>query len=158
MTRIQVTKHAPDGRPPYRYEATRIDAPPGWIAVVAKWPLRQVDVGPVSFKPGDTLTEFFALDDYFNAFLIHRDNGAFGGWYCNITHPTIVRNDEIHWHDLYLDILIDTEGCVHIEDEDELADSGLAASNPSLHHTIFDAKERLLGMIERNDYPFSFVE
>ncbi len=107
MTQIQVTKHADDGRPPYRYGARLVESIDEWVIVEADWPLHEVKAGPVTFKPGDRLTEFFSTNDYFNAFLIHRENGEFGGWYCNITHPTTVEGNEIHWHDLYLDIVID---------------------------------------------------
>ncbi len=158
MTTVQVTKHASDGRPPYTYPARLIEAPPGWVAVEARWPMRRVDAGPISFLPGDLLTEFFALDDYFNAFLVHRPDGVFGGWYCNITHPTRYGQDEIHWHDLYLDIIIDVDGQVHLEDEDELEESGLAVSDPDLYQTIIATRDRVLALIERNAYPFSYQE
>ena len=153
---MQVTKHAHDGRPPYSYTATLLERNADWIIVEAEWPLREVVAGPITFKPGDRLVEFFSIHDYFNAFLIHRGDGAFAGWYCNVTRPTIVSGDAIHWHDLYLDVLVDPHGAVHIEDEDELAASGLAESDPTLYRAIVDAQARLVEMIERNDFPFSY--
>lgn len=156
MTRVQVTKHALDGRPPYTYEARLLPSQTGWIVVEAEWPLHEVVAGPITFKPGDRLIEFFSTRDYFNAFLIHRQNGEFAGWYCNVTRPTTVDGDSIHWQDLYLDVLVDAEGTIHVEDGDELASSGLAESDPELYRSIVDAKDRLIEMIQRNEYPFSY--
>ncbi|CAN5718712.1 DUF402 domain-containing protein [soil metagenome] len=158
MTEYSVTKHASDGRPPFRYQATLIEQRPDWIVVDADWPLPEVHAGPVSFKPGDRLIEFFSTADYFNAFLIYRNGSDFAGWYCNITMPTEVDGDEIHWHDLYLDIIVDTGGKIHIKDEDELEESGLAQSNPDLYQTILDAKLRLIELIEQNGYPFASAD
>ena len=158
MTGYTVTKHAPDGRPPYQYEATFVERRPDWIVVEAEWPLPEVVAGPVSFRPGDRLIEFFSTTSYFNAFLIYRNGSEFAGWYCNITHPTTLEGCEIHWHDLYLDVLVAPDGGIHIEDEDELELSGLAESDPDLYRTILDAKRRLIEMIERNEYPFSTVQ
>jgi len=155
VTSVRVTKHAPDGRPPYTYEARLLERRDGWIVVEAEWPMHAVVAGPVTFQPGDRLVEFFATDDYFNAFLIRRPDGGFAGWYCNVTHPTTVDGGEIHWHDLYLDVIVDRHGSIHIEDEDELVDSGLEDSDPELYRTILTTKDRLIEMIERNAYPFS---
>ena len=156
MTRIHVVKHNHDGRPPYRYEARLVESTGDWIVVEADWTLHEIVAGPVTFKPGDRLVEFFSKNDYFNAFLIHRDNGDFGGWYCNITHPTKVTKDEIHWHDLYLDVIVDESGTLHIEDEDELAASGIAESDPKLYQTILDSKDHLIALYQENQFPFSY--
>ncbi|MEZ4521179.1 MAG: DUF402 domain-containing protein [Thermomicrobiales bacterium] len=157
MTDVRVTKHASDGRKPYSYDAKLVERSSDWIVVEAEWPLHEVNAGPVSFKPGDRLVEFFSITDHFNAFLIYRNRSSFAGWYCNVTHPTTVEGNEIHWHDLYLDVLVDADGGVHIEDEDELDESGLAVSDPDLYATILATKERILRLIERNEYPFSTV-
>lgn len=158
MTGVRVTKHASDGRPPYSYNAELIDRRPGWIVVEAEWPLHQVDAGPVSFMPGDRLVEYFSTDDYFNAFAIHRNGDKFAGWYCNITMPTTVDGSEIHWHDLYLDIIVDSGGSIHVEDENELEESGLSSFDPDLYRTIVDAKDRLIAMIEQRTYPFTNLD
>jgi hypothetical protein len=157
VTEVLVVKHAHDGRPPYRYPARLQTSPPGWVVVQADWPLHEVVAGPVSFKPGDTLAEFFSLERHYNAFAIHRSDGAFGGWYCNVTLPTTFEAGEIHWYDLYLDVLIAPDGSVHVEDEDELDASGLEFTDPALFATITAAKDELLEMIEQRRYPFSTV-
>jgi protein associated with RNAse G/E len=118
----------------------------------------RVDAGPISFKPGDVLTEFFSTREYFNAFLIKRDGGKVAGWYCNITYPTQISGRAIHWHDLYLDIIIDHRGAIHIKDEDELEASGIRTSDVDLYREILDARDRLLELIESAEYPFSYPD
>ncbi len=157
MKDIIVVKHAFDGRPPYRYRARLEESPPDWVVVQADWPLHEIEAGPITFRPGDTLDEYFSLVDHYNAFAVRRQDGAFGGWYCNVTLPTEFRGLEIHWYDLYLDVLVATDGSVHVEDEDELEASGLATTNPQLHATIIAAKDELLSMIEQGSYPFSTI-
>ncbi len=155
MTEVLVVKHAHDGRPPYQYRARMQDSPPGWVVVQAFWQLHEVVAGPISFKPGDTLDEYFSLENHYNAFAVHRADGAFGGWYCNVTLPTILEDGAVHWHDLYLDVLVAPDGSVHVEDEDELQASGLAQTDPALYATIIATKDELLEMIAQRCYPFS---
>ena len=155
MKQVSVTKHALDGRPPYRWTASLREVERGWVVVEASWPLGVVNAGPVSFRPGDTLVEYFATDDWFNAFHISRASGAFAGWYCNVTRPTTFDGRDIHWHDLYLDVIVDPNGNISIEDDDELRDSGIEHRDPALYAKIIDTKDRIIRMIERNCYPFS---
>lgn len=153
-----VVKISPEGRPPVRYTADEIASPEGWIAVRAKWVHGSVDLGLVRFQPGDYLDEYFSLDEPMNAFAIFREDGSFGGWYCNVTHPTEIADGEIHWHDLYVDVLVDpTYGQVDVLDEDELEDAGLVNSEPALYKMILDARDEILRRIEAREYPFSEV-
>lgn len=152
-----IYKLRPDGSLSTQYSAMPIPAPEGWVTARAEWMFQRVDIGYYAFEPGDILLEYFSRDRGYNAFATFRATGEFVGWYCNITHPTTV-NDvtrEIHWHDLYVDVLVLPDGIVIVVDEDELAESGLAASDPTLHATILSARDELLERIARNAYPFS---
>lgn len=152
---ITIVKHAPDGREPVRYEGCVIASDPDWIVARCDWVHGYVDIGCLEFRPGDVLDEYFALTEPFNAFAIFRPSGALAGWYCNVTHPTIVDGNTIHWHDLYIDVVITEQGEVVVLDEDELAESGLVESDPALHQAILKARDRLLELIRSNAYPFS---
>lgn len=155
--RWAVAKVRPDGTIAARYEATELPAPPNWVVVRARWVYGRVDIGHYAFEPGDTLDEYFALDHYYNAFATYRQSGEFVGWYCNVTHPTRIVEGCIYWDDLYVDVLVLPDGTVHIVDEDELAESGLAESDPALHAAILKARDELLALIRDNAYPFSEV-
>lgn len=158
MTLYRVTKHASDGRPPYSYDARLVEHRGHWIIVEADWPLHEVVAGPISFKPGDRLIEFFSTQEHFNAFLIKRGSDCIAGWYCNITYPARIDNHRIHWHDLYLDIIIDAQGTVHIEDEDELEAAGIREADRELYDRIIEAKVEVLELIESAQFPFSYLE
>lgn len=154
-----VHKLRPDGTVATTYQASSLPAPDNWVAARAEWPHQRVDIGFYAFEPGDILHEYFSLDRHFNAFATFRPNGEFVGWYCNITHPTCVDDvsREISWHDLYVDVIVLPDGIVIVLDEDELAESGLAATDPDLHVTIMSARDEVLEMISANAYPFSEV-
>jgi uncharacterized protein len=154
-----IFKLKPDGSVATSYAAEEIPALAGWVAARAIWRFNRVDIGYYAFEPGDTLLEYFSLDGYYNAFATFRASGEFVGWYCNVTHPTTVSEAEreIRWHDLYVDVLVLPDGIVIVVDEDELADSDLADTDPALHATILAARDELLEMIQTNAYPFSEV-
>jgi len=153
----KVAKLRPDGAVAAQYRAHEIPAPDGWIAVRAEWVYGRVDIGHYAFEPGDQLDEYFSLDRYYNAFATFRASGEFVGWYCNVTYPTTVTSNEILWHDLFVDVLVLPGGSVHVLDEDELAESGMAETDPALHATILAARDELLTLIQRNAFPFSAV-
>jgi hypothetical protein len=153
-----VAKLRPDGSVATRYAARELPAPPGWLALRADWVHRRVDIGYFAFEPGDVLDEYFSTDRYYNAFATFRGDGEFVGWYCNVTYPAIVRDGELDWHDLYVDILVLPDGTIHVLDEDELEESGLSAGDPALHSTILAAREELLQLIRSGSYPFTEVQ
>jgi hypothetical protein len=150
-----VVKLRPDGTPATRYQATELESPPNWIATEAHWTFKTVDIGYFTFEPGDRLEEFFSLDRWYNLFAVFRPSGELVGWYCNVTYPTIVQGDELHWHDLWVDVIVTPAGEVVVLDEEELEESGLAATDPPLYATILAARDELLTMHRENAYPFS---
>jgi protein associated with RNAse G/E len=150
-----VVKLRPDGTPAARYPATEVDAPPGWIAVRAVWGYGRVDIGHFTFEPGDILLEYFSLERPYNAFATFRPTGELAGWYSNVTYPTEVTDDEIRWHDLWVDVLLLPDGEVVVLDEDELGEAGVAESDPALHRMILDARDEVIRLIGDTAYPFS---
>jgi hypothetical protein len=152
-----VVKLRPHGSEAARYVGTELPAPDGWIAVQARWRYPRVDIGHLVFEPGDVLDEYFALERPYNAFAVYRSSSGFAGWYCNVTHPTIVNGDTIYWHDLYVDVIVRPDGDVIVLDEDELAAARLDERDPALHALILAARDELLARIAAREYPFSEV-
>lgn len=150
-----VVKLRPNGVSAARYPATELDAPPGWKAVRAVWGYGRVDIGYFAFEPGDILIEYFSLERPYNAFATFRPSGELVGWYSNVTYPTQIEDDEIRWHDLWVDVLLLPDGEVVVVDEDELAESGVETSNPALHQMILDARDEVLRLIGDGAYPFT---
>ncbi|MBA2452223.1 MAG: DUF402 domain-containing protein [Chloroflexia bacterium] len=154
---IEIVKFSPSGKQPVRYTGTLIDCQDGWIAARANWVHGDIDLGYLTFFNGDVLDEYFALDRPYNAFALFRVGGEFAGWYCNVTHPTTVTGGEIHWHDLYLDVIVYPDGRALVLDEDELHESALEVGNPDLHAMILAGRDELLEMVKNNAYPFSEI-
>ena len=114
-----------------------------------------MDLGYMAFSSGDYLDEYFALDQPFNAMALYRPDDSLVAWYCNVTQPTIVENGEIHWHDLYIDVIVYPDGRTLVLDEDELEESGLELSDPVLHQMILNGRDELLRLASAGAYPFS---
>ena len=150
-----VIKHSPSGKPPVQYAGQALPAPEDWVAVRAPWIHGTYGLGYLTFQNGDMLHEYFSLERPYNAFAIYRDDESFVGWYCNVTQPTEVSGDEIHWHDLYIDVIVYPDGRTLVLDEDELSASGLAERDPELHATILAARDELLELAAEREYPFS---
>jgi uncharacterized protein len=154
-TTVEIVKVSPSGKPPVRYSGELIDSPDGWIAARATWVHGHMDVGYMVFQPGDYLDEYFALEQPFNAMALYRPDDSLVAWYCNVTLPTVVENGEIHWHDLFIDVIVYPDGRTLVLDEDELEASGVEHSDPELHALILSGKDQLLRLAAAGDYPFS---
>jgi hypothetical protein len=150
-----VIKLRPDGTPATQYVATQIESPSNWIATEAWWTYKTVDIGHFTFEPGDRLEEFFSLNRWYNLFAVFRPSGQLVGWYCNVTYPTIVEDNELRWHDLWVDVIVRQDGQLFVVDEDELEEAGIAATDPPLYATILAARDELIALYRESAYPFS---
>jgi hypothetical protein len=152
---VTIIKQRPDGSEAASYPGTLVDAPPGWLVARATWQFRRMDLGYMIFEPRDYLLEYFPLAEPFNAFSLFSAAHTFKGWYCNVTYPTTVHGRCIYWHDLFVDVIVQPDGEILVLDEDELAEAGIAQSDPDLHRLIIDGKQRILDRIVHGHYPFA---
>jgi predicted RNA-binding protein associated with RNAse of E/G family len=163
-TRLEIVKLAPEGDEVARYPAEVIEAsaPPPWVAVRATWVSRRHDLDGLLFVPGDTLHEFFSPAHPYNLFSVFAPDGRLRGWYANVTYPSCLDRTTapptLYWHDLYLDVVALPDGTTVVRDEDELAASGLAASDPALHAVILAARDELLARRRDGAFPFHEVD
>lgn len=82
----------------------------------------------IVLRRNDRFVEIFYSDKWFNVFEIYdRDDGKLKGWYCNITKPTQIRDDEVIYEDLILDLWVTPNGTQTILDEDELEELNVDA-------------------------------
>ena len=157
---VQVVKLHPDGHEVTRYDAVVADegCSGDWFAVQATWVNRLVSLHGLDFETGDTLVEFFCVTEWFNVFRVQSPQGHVRGWYANVTYPVRVEQvgseTTVTWHDLFLDIIRLPDGSVVLCDEDELADSGLAARDPGLHARIVETARQMVTLAEAGDFPF----
>ncbi|MGH2534758.1 MAG: DUF402 domain-containing protein [Thermomicrobiales bacterium] len=159
-TDLTLVKLAPDGRETARYVGTVIDAgvPRPWVAVIATWTHRAYDLDGLLLLPGDTMHEFFSPVDWFNAFSVFSPEGMLRGWYANVAYPArLDRTTEpftLTWHDLYVDLVALPDGTVVVRDEDELAEAGIAVSDPPLHERIKTTCNDLVRLATARACPF----
>ena len=153
-------KLAPDGSEAARYRGEVVShREDSWILVQAAWTNRAVELGELSFFPGDILLEWFSPRHPFNAFAVFSAKKRFKGWYANVTHPArldVAANPPVLiWHDLFLDLVGLADGSFTVRDDDELLASGLAEIDPELHGRILEARSELIRRFERRLPPFA---
>jgi uncharacterized protein len=158
-TELTIVKLAPDGSEAARYRGEVVShREDSWILVQATWTNRTVELGELSFCPGDVLLEWFSPRHPFNAFAVFSAKKRFKGWYANVTHPARldVAADPpvLIWHDLFLDLVGLADGSFTVRDEDELLASGLSHAEPELYERILGAQSELIRRFELQLPPF----
>lgn len=157
---LRVVKRSPEGREVTSYPGIVVEAgaPPSWVAVRATWGPKPVELDGLRFVPGDRLHEFFSPTEWFNAFTVFSPEGELRGWYANVTHPTLLdcgtNPPTLTWPDLYVDLIGLPGGDPIIRDEDELAESGLARTDPDLHARILAVRDDLIDRWAARTFPF----
>jgi hypothetical protein len=157
---LRIVKLSPEGDEAAIYPGVVVEAgaPSPWVAVRATWVAQRYDLDGLLLVPDDTLHEFFSPAHRFNVFSVFSPDGTLRGWYANVTHPA--RLDPatdpatLFWHDLYLDVVALPDGTVVVRDEDELAEAGLATSDPALHAEIVAARDELVRRFAERTVPF----
>jgi protein associated with RNAse G/E len=162
-TELAIEKISPEDTLAASYPGTVVNAgaESPWIASRAIWPNKEIEQAGLRFVPDDLLNEFFSPTHNYNVFSIWTPEGALRGWYANVTHPATidfsVQPPLLRWYDLYVDLIAFPDGRYVILDEDELEESGLAASNPSLHRMILEMRDELVRLFENRAFPFHEV-
>jgi uncharacterized protein len=109
------------GREVLSYLGTVMGRGAGWVYVRAVFQPVAADIGPAVFYRGDVFHEWFYSDRWYNVFRVHRGaDNALRGWYCNITRPATITDDDVRSDDLALDVFITPDEVFHLLDEDEL--------------------------------------
>jgi uncharacterized protein len=157
---LTIVKLAPDGSEAARYQGEVVGHyRDSWVLVLATWTNRMVDLGGLSFCPGDSLLEWFSPRHRFNAFAVFSSADQLKGWYANVTHPARLDATQdppvLIWHDLFLDLVGLADHSFTIRDEDELLASGLSHAKPELYARILEAQSELIRRFELGLPPFA---
>jgi L-amino acid N-acyltransferase YncA len=158
-TAITILKRKPDGSDGPRYPGLLMETtmPAPWIEARAFWTHGQYDIHGLVFENSDEVREFFSPLHPFNAFALYAADGAFKGWYANVTHPTLLDTSGdtpcVIWPDLILDLVMLPHGTLIELDDDELAASGLPGTNPELSAQIIETREHLRGLLRQGFFP-----
>jgi uncharacterized protein len=159
---VTVVKLAPDGSKAARYRADVVGhCQDSWLLVQATWTHRSIELGGLSFCPGDELLEWFSPRSPYNAFAVFSPQDHFKGWYANVAHPArldaTIDPPVLIWHDLYVDLVGLPDGSFTVRDDDELRASGLADADPELQARIVAARSELIRRFQHRLPPFADV-
>ncbi|HEX2282839.1 MAG TPA: DUF402 domain-containing protein [Thermomicrobiales bacterium] len=159
---VTVVKLAPDGSEAARYRGDVVNhCQDSWLLVQATWTHRRIELGGLSFCPGDELLEWFSPRHPYNAFAVFSPQDHFKGWYANVAHSArldaTIDPPVLIWHDLYLDLVGLPDGSFTVRDDDELQASGLADADPELQARIVAARSELIRRFLHRLPPFADV-
>ena len=118
---ITVIKQNPQGAEMLRYQGEVIERSPTKVVIQAAWSNPPKDLGYTRFEAGDSFTEYYYSDRWFNIFDILGSDDQRKGWYCNIAQPAVIFDDRIEQIDLFLDVWVNPQGKPLLLDEDEFA-------------------------------------
>jgi protein associated with RNAse G/E len=118
---ITVIKQDPEGVEKIRYQGEIVERSPTRVVIQAAWTLPPKDLGYTRFETGDSFTEYYYSDRWFNIFDILGSDGKRKGWYCNVAQPAVIFDDHIEQIDLLLDVWVNPQGQPLLLDEDEFA-------------------------------------
>ncbi len=120
MSSITVYKHNHAGEPITQYDGLVIERGADWVCLRAVFSRDEADLGFVVFRQGDVFVEWFFNDRWYNVFQVYEgDSPRLKGWYCNITRPAVITENEIRADDLELDVFVMPNGTLLLLDEKE---------------------------------------
>jgi hypothetical protein len=137
------------------FQANVIQRDADYILVRAQWNHPLVDMGYVTFAPGDYLYEHFYRDRWYNVYELRSQDGVLKGWYCNITRPAVFFDGVIESEDLEIDLFVPPDRAnILVLDEDEYAARGLTVNEPEAHEAVVAALAELRDLAGRGVAPF----
>jgi len=152
-THVTVRKLDHTGRQVTAYPGQVIRREGHTIVLCTGWDRDPLDLGFVVLEPGDRWTEYFYADRWYNIFEICTSDGDLKGWYCNVTRPAHIGDDEVAAEDLALDLWVTPDGEMQVLDEDEFRSLPLS---PQERDAAWRALVELEAMVARGAAPFDF--
>ena len=148
---MKIIKKNHTGETVWEYEGKLIRREKNSITVEAFFNRDDMPFQEIVLKRNDRFVETFYSDKWFNIFEVYdRDDGNFKGWYCNITKPAEISEDEIAYSDLILDLWVNAEGKQTVLDEDELNELSL---DEELKKKIYASLDELKKYFESKNPP-----
>ena len=119
---IIVIKLNPQHKETWRYSGEVLQRTATSVLIEAFFNRDDLPFHGITLGRGDRFVEIYYTNRWYNIFEIYnRDDGSLRGWYCNVTRPAIMLDNEIHYVDLALDLLVYPDGRQLVLDEDEFA-------------------------------------
>ena len=128
---ITIIKRNLENQETWRYSGQVLEMSGNRITIEAFFNRPDLPFHGIVLKHNDRFVETFFTDRWYNVFAIHdRDDNSLKGWYCNITRPAVLENQDsrsfiLSYVDLALDLLVFPPDAAHphgrqlVLDEDE---------------------------------------
>lgn len=114
----------------WKYPAHILHRTDFYIRLEAHFDRDVVQVGPLVLHRGDKFIETYYFNRWYNIFEVFDGEGAFfKGWYCNITRPAVMEEQELYAEDLALDLVVMPDGTQEVLDEQEFEGIELSADD-----------------------------
>jgi len=115
--------------------------------------VRHPELGTIS--AGTRSYEYFWKQRWFSIFRFHEPDGKFRNYYCNINLPPQMKEHQLDFIDLDVDILVLPESEIRVLDRDEFAMNSSRWNYPTdLVREVHATVEELIQMITRSEFPF----
>jgi uncharacterized protein len=139
MNDLLVRKLDIDRRETWRYSGKLIAREANSVLIEALFNRDDLPFHDILLKKGDRFVELFFTDRWYNIFEIHdREDDRLKGWYCNVTLPAEIDENQVAYVDLALDLLVYPDGRQLLLDEDEF----------SLLHLDEDTRQKALQALD----------
>jgi hypothetical protein len=117
---VTVTKLNVEGEPVLSYLGQVLFRTPTSITLAAPYGSSSARMGGTTMEPGDRLVEHHFSNRWYNIMEVYdgRD-GPLKGWYCNITRPAVISEEDLAAEDLALDLFVSPQGDATVMDEEE---------------------------------------
>ncbi len=150
-----ITVHKLDhtGAEKIAYTGKVLERTENMVVLEAPFARERMELGYVTLTTGDRFVEYFYSDRWYNVFAIYdATDGAFKGWYCNITRPARIGDADVYAEDLALDYFVQPSGKEFVLDEDEFAELPLTADEVAAARA---ALQDLRVLAARHEGPFA---
>ena len=103
--------------------------------------------------------EYYWLGRWFNVFRFLEDDGSTRLWYCNVNTPLELKEGELTYVDLDIDILVQPDFSYQVLDRDEFESNARRYGySDEEKRQAEKAVEVLFSMIEARQFPFTELE
>ena len=117
---ITVHKLDAEGQEVWQYRGTVRERNDSHVILEARFDREDIEFHGLHLRMGDRFIEIFYSDRWYNVFAVFDvDDDHLKGWYCNITRPAKIDEQDIFAEDLALDLIVTPDGGWTVLDEDE---------------------------------------
>ena len=140
---MRIIKNDQSGKKVWEYQGKIVEQTAYAVLVKAHFNRSDLMFNRVLFREGDCFLELYPFGKWFNIYEIHdKDSDLVKGWYCNVTRPAQVSEQQISYDDLALDLLVYPNRKMLVLDEDEFLSLSLnSADMKQAKNAIIELKE-----------------